>query len=564
MEGKKQFSIGRKLLCITLIPLVLVMVCSIVFNVKSQEYLTTKQLQASMEMAISGIDILYQTVSDGDFLQDNGSYKKGEYSISESQALLQKFCEESGINGAVFYGTERMIGNSEGNEVLSDSIWNIVSQGKTVFDDSKELDGIESYCGFAPLYQPSTGEVIGAICVDCSKESIQTIIQKAIIQFLIVMGTLLLLSMIVTILWIYLLMRRLKKIEYGIGILAKGDLTQEIPKNLKHNHDEFGILARTTGELRLNLIRIVKDIKHSCKDLKEFNHDFLESFSKITVDVENIHSSVEEIANGATSQAIETTKSTERIVEMGNLIDETSNQVSHLHDNSVQMEAYSNYAKEAVMILSENNEKTIDSVLSVKEQTNKTHESAIEIQKAVDMITDIASQTNLLSLNASIEAARAGEHGHGFSIVAQQIRSLSEQSKEMAEQITKIISKLRGNSDDSVTLMDAVETVILEQDKKIKSSIKTFEDLNVEIMDAINMVAQILENEKKLSMVKNAVQNSMESLAGIAEENAASTEETSATLHALNEIIKHCEKDTKELLKVSEQLTSHSLQFHLE
>ena len=105
------------------------------------------------------------------------------------------------------------------------------------------------------------------------------------------------------------------------------------------------------------------------------------------------------------------------------------------------------------------------------------------------MITEIASQTNLLSLNASIVAARAGENGKGFSVVADEIRNLSEQSRLSAEKIENIVRQLMTNSDNSVETMKEVSAVVGQQDEMLSNTITMFDSLNGEIREVVDAVA---------------------------------------------------------------------------
>ena len=192
-----------------------------------------------------------------------------------------------------------------------------------------------------------------------------------------------------------------------------------------------------------------------------------------------------------------------------------------------------------------------------------TNQSAQEIQSAADVITDIADQTNLLSLNASIEAARAGENGKGFAVVADEIRKLAEQSAESARQITGIIEILIKNSNTTVDTMEKVTTMIEKQSSELDKTKTVFNSLNSEIGEVGNAVENIRVEVDKLNDVRDTVLSAVQSLASIAEQNAAVTEQTSASMEELRQIVAECTPQVEKIIDTSKGLAENISVFTL-
>ncbi len=263
---------------------------------------------------------------------------------------------------------------------------------------------------------------------------------------------------------------------------------------------------------------------------------------------------VNEIAQGATSQAQETQTATEQIIVMGSMIEETGVEVEELRENARKMRSASEQAMEILDALGEVNQQTKDAIAVIAKQTDVTNESAMKIKMAVDIITDIAEETNLLSLNASIEAARAGEQGRGFAVVAGQIQRLAEQSNESAQQITGIIELLIQETQRSVQTMADVKAVIEKQDENVNLTERAFGDVKEGIAQSIEGIRVIARRTEELDQARVKVVDVVQNLTAIAEENAASTEETSASATEMSAIMENIDNNAKSLNEVADQL----------
>ena len=239
---------------------------------------------------------------------------------------------------------------------------------------------------------------------------------------------------------------------------------------------------------------------------------------------------------------------------MGKSIDYMGNTISALAGSAETMKSKNEDAEANLDTLVEISNKTKTSVDEIQRQTMETNKSALDIKSATEIIADIASQTNLLSLNASIEAARAGENGRGFAVVADEIRVLADQSTESAEKIKNIIEQLIENSNTSVQTMNNVVDEIKLQNEKIDDTKSVFNVLKSEIDNVTESIEGLADKVESINDLKNGVTESVESLAAIAQENAASTEETSASMVELSQIVNDCNRNTAKLIDLSKEL----------
>lgn len=209
---------------------------------------------------------------------------------------------------------------------------------------------------------------------------------------------------------------------------GSGDLTAELGKIDLERKDEIGVLADHANMVIGQLKDVIGQVGNTSDVIEESTARLDKMAEQTSTASEDVARSMGDMANGATAQASETQAVSDAIGRIGEGIEETSNAVAKLIVNADQMKAAGQEGVDSVGELKTISEKVKAQIAIIYEQTNTTNESAQEIHKATELISSIASETNLLALNASIEAARAGESGRGFAVVAEQIKNLAEQS----------------------------------------------------------------------------------------------------------------------------------------
>lgn len=493
-------------------------------------------------------DLIYDADAMGRILSDvkiEGMDSSYAYLVSADGTML-------------YHPTADKIGSPVENEVVTKLVADL--QKGTIADPdcvAYEFKGVMKYASY---YIDSQGSYILVVTADES-DAFKSVTHTR--------NVLVVISLAVVILFVVvqsLLVRRfLKPLQVLTGVVDKVadlDLTEnEEEKVLAKRKDEIGMIAAAVANLHKELREIIGVIQNQGVKLSESNMLFAKGFADIVQTVDNVNVAVEEIATASTSQAQETSTASSHIVDIGNAIDSNSTSVGALEESIQKMNTLATESVTELAELTRINEWTTETIRAVTEQTDRTNQSAEKINEAVVAIEDIASQTNMLSLNASIEAARAGESGRGFAVVAEQIRKLAEDSANSAEQIEAIVRELIANSADGVGKMHDLSDASKVQAERLENTTKAFDDLQREIKEVSVNSKQIFEQTGSINQLKNGVSSVIEQLAAIAEENAASTQQTSASMFTLAENIDKCKEETSTLSDLSEQLNEQTGRF---
>lgn len=344
---------------------------------------------------------------------------------------------------------------------------------------------------------------------------------------------------------------------------ANGDLTREISKADLARSDEMGVLANRVSDVLLSLRKLIVKVGNTSDVVLE-SAATLDKMSADTSSVsDEVARSMSEMANSATTQAMETQVVSDAVRRIGAGIEETGVAVQALMNNAQAMKKDGAAGVEIVGELESISQKVKTQIGVIYEQTNTTNESAQSIHKATELITSIANETNLLALNASIEAARAGESGRGFAVVAEQIKNLAEQSKQSTKAIEDIINNLLQESEQAVKTMNTVDAIISLQADKVESTKSVFESVNNELLATMSEIETIAKSTSVLDEAKEQVVGSIENLSTIAEANAAASEETAAAAEQLATTIDHVREATVTLKGASDELINEMNAFQV-
>lgn len=451
----------------------------------------------------------------------------------------------------LYHPTADKIGKSVENSVVKSLVQDLKA-GKKVAANVVSYD-FKGAVKYASYYVNSTNAYILVISAD--EAEVLKPIRDMAIHGVIITCIIAVLAIVSGLIYAQRVTGPIKTITGMVNRFADMDFTKDEKEDiLSKRNDETGDMSRSIKKMREQMEKMILDIRKRSEELFATS-DVLSKDSEETYEmVIQVEKAVSEIAEGATSQAGETQKATESVITIGNMVEETASEADRLHDNTDVIKNLGSEANSTLADLTEINRKTKEAIEIISGQTNTTNESALKIREATALITSIATETNLLSLNASIEAARAGEQGRGFAVVASQIQKLAEQSNESAKTIEHIVSALINDSEKAVHTMEEVKDVMEEQNTKVDKAGEIFEDVLRGIEVTIKGVTTISDYTTKMDSARVKVVDVVQNLTAIAEENAAATEETSASATEVNNIIGNISDKAKDVRSIAENL----------
>ena len=403
-----------------------------------------------------------------------------------------------------------------------------------------------------PIYQ--NGELVASMDIGIYDNTVSDV-SSAVKKTEIISAAVLLL--IVGALLVVVLKRELKdfsKLASVFDIMGEGDFTVEIDQKYIERNDEIGIIAKSAENMKENLARLIGRTNKEVQALSQMQKNLTERID----DTRNKSSFIVSITDNAVGH---TEEQKSLSVDNMNRAKDISEGVNSVSDNISNISLAAQETASAAEVGAEKLNNVVNQVQKIganvhetRKQIGELESMSSEIESVIKMIADIASQTNLLSLNASIEAARAGEQGRGFAVVASQIQKLAEQSSESAQRIEIITSELIKDSSDAVSTMQKVKDNIDVQSEMMVKTDRMFDTFNAGVIASIVSVGNIAEKTEELDSSRIRVVDLVQNLSAIAEENAASSQETSASVTQVSEIITDISGNADRLRNIAVEL----------
>ena len=553
-------SIKRKILAMTIGPILILGLMSVTFTLTRVKSAMIDEIQDAL-MGTAAATLAAYDQNAGDYIQaSNGDIWKGSYNVSKSESLVDGIKQNTGMDVTFFYGSQRIMTSaldSNGDRLLGSPagdiiVENVLNKGQNYFSKHVSLDGVLNYGYFMPVYQNgSDTDIIGMVFVGTNKVEKNAVISRIMIT---IGAAVCVIMAICAAFGIKMSSSISKSIRTSIGVVEKvanGNLDVWVDEKLLNRSDEIGDLSKVTITLRDAMKTVIKDISTNANALLNAGTELKSVADTTNGTMEQVRSAVNMIVDNSNEQAKNSQNTSEHMKIMGKNITETSGEVELLDANAASMQQSSEKASETLEKLRTINGDVERIINDVKEQTIRTNNSVQKIQDATSIISSIADETNLLSLNASIEAARAGESGRGFAVVAGEIKKLAEQSNTSSQEIEDTAKALMEDSTKAVELMKQMQDIIMSQSESMKETHEVVENVLSEIESSMKSIELIKASTQKLEISRNQVVSAVDELSEIAQNNVEGTKKTHQETEEVADSFHHVSESAEQLREIA-------------
>ena len=466
--------------------------------------------------------------------------------------------QEEHIEQTLFMGDERFITSivdEDGKRIegtkADPKVWETVKAGNDYMADGVKINGERYYVYYMPV-RSDDGEILGMAFSGERESTVRNAISGMLRSLVLLAGCMIVLFTAILVYLSFKIRKPLLATAEYIDCVANGDLSGNL--EVKSVIREVMTLIRASAALKDKLNSIVTEVDGHAMQLDNNMESLNVLASASSKGANQIRQAIDELSKTAVSLAENVQSVNTSMMEMGNNVTAIHSETVTLNENSDKMDHANRNASESMNLVLTSSHTSSAIIEEMIVQVKATNEAIASISKAVELISDITSQTNLLSLNASIEAARAGQAGRGFAVVATEIKQLADQSSQGAAAIKNIVDDILEKSNKSVELTERMRTLAEKEQADIGSAKTGFDTLSQIIEANVATAGTIAEKTKNLEELKQTIINNITELSAISEENAASNEEVTANVSSIAESIDRISEDTGMIKKVSAAL----------
>lgn len=346
-------------------------------------------------------------------------------------------------------------------------------------------------------------------------------------------------------------------------LMAEGDFSRGVPEEILNREDEFGEIARANMRMKESIREILGNVRERAEVVASYSQELTATTEESERFARELSQVIDDVAEAATSQAHDVESGAIAVRELDSAINVNFENMGRLNNAAESVNVLKDEGLELIKDLVDKTDETGVSVREIATIIEETNTSADNIVRAIEMISSIAEQTNLLALNASIEAARAGESGRGFTVVAEEIRDLAEESSRFTEEIDLIVRDLTNKTSRAVGTMANLEEIVEYQESSVDRTDGKFQGISTSIEEIDNIIEEVNNSNRSINEQEKNLSHIIENLAALAEENAAGTEEAAASVDEQNTVMAQINEASEQLAVIAEELNEATSIFRI-
>ena len=569
----KNLSIKVKLL-VLIVPLVVALLCACIFystqmksiSKKSEDILYEKLYQISSLLINADRDFYQSMLAAMQYhdIQSGYSSLDPEMEAMVSESTLADYYDNAEqtidrVNQAIAIASDvdllytglTLEGDNRTYKMLGDEFQEAFDDWQATYDVEKLTGDWDSFCSKFDSARGGISDMtdIAEIWAVNEKEILEKDIEKRLLTSFIVFILLSIGLSALALVISRIIANSMQDMTGRLEVLSQNDLSQETV--VADQNDEIGKMLRAFAEMQSNLSSVIGRLKITAEGLVESCHVMDQNTDEAAMSMRDINNAAGELADTATQTAGNVEDVSRGMEDISGIMRRSVATADTLNTASAEINAVTDDGVKIVDTLTKINGQSLEAFETIFRAIANIQDSADKISGASNLISSVAEQTNLLSLNASIEAARAGDAGRGFAVVAEEIRQLSDESASSVDTINTLLAELQQNTNDAIEKSNLVKNLVDKQSESVRDTRGSFDHIVDSVRKVEEAIGEIHSINGELDMGIRNITELVESLSAASEENAATAEELSATSEVVN-------RNVDELRNTQEAINSAS------
>ncbi len=557
------FKIREKIYTCVIPSMTLLSIIFIILIISFSQNQMELSISSSMDVNVNYLHDLLSIRYPGNYTADEDTIFKSSIDLKSSK-MLDSLHKKTGFEYGIYRANNLILGTLDNTYMtIPDDIFLRILNNQEIIRVDLEIKGTPYKVHYEPILS-AQGKVIGVMFMgqDISEYNLRI---KNIKTLCIIIAVSLSLICFMTINAVVKnISRNISKLLIQLNYIGKKDFSHPCDTKLLKLKDEIGDLARGINIMSCNIIDVLVEVKELSKTASNSSKIVASNAYNISIHSDKVVASSQEITSNTTDQSSDLIDINNVATILAQSLDNISSSMTKINDDAYNISSISTTSgvkmKEVTTSINNFNQDFLNysnEISSFSSRVNKVNE-------ITDVIKNLSVQTNLLALNAAIESARAGEAGKGFSVVAEEIRSLAEQSQSSAQNISQIILSL---DRDSSTLTEGATTIGRSLDTQIISindAIDVFANIVSGINNILPIIAKVNEEILALNEQNSTINKRINNSSNIAQNISHACEEVAISTEQINFVISDLETTSKSLYDMTSTLSSKTDEFILE